>query len=133
MAEGIARKLLSPNTASNKQIHIFSAGVAAAEGSGATQEAARAAASLGVDIGAHRSLPLTREMITGASMIFAMTNAHVRAIVDADPSAKNKTFTLDPSGEDIPDPIGFAQDVYDQTAAAISRAIEQRAGLIVGR
>ena len=133
MAEGIARSVLAGGAGGAEQVNVFSAGVMAGEGSGATPESVRAVAAMGVDISAHRSVRLTPAMIAGADMIFGLTDSHVRAIVSMDPGAAAKVFTLDPGGGDIPDPIGQSQGVYDQTAAAIRDAIEQRAGLIAGR
>jgi protein-tyrosine-phosphatase len=88
---------------------------------------------MGVDIAAHRSLPLTPAMIAGADIIFGMTNSHVHAVLSMDPASEAKVFALDPEGGDILDPFGQSQEIYDQTAAAIHGAIEQRAGLIAGR
>ena len=56
----------------------------------------RAAASLGIDLGGHRSRLLTADLLRtdGADLVIAMTREHLRAIIGVDPGAWRRTFTL---------------------------------------
>ena len=94
-----------------------SAGVSAADGLSASGAACQALAARGLDGRAHRSRPLTRELIDAASMIVVMTNAH-RAIVQRRyPEAAGRVFLLRDfdsrtRGEDEEDPIGGTPGEY---------------------
>ena len=79
----------------------------------------------GLDLAAHRSRELTRELIAEADVILAMTRNHLAAINAIDPTAARKAATLDPEGADVPDPIGSPLSVYTETAERI-RALARR-------
>lgn len=126
MAEAIARDLLSKRPAGVVQTRAVSAGVGAFPGMPATEEAVAALRGLGVDPGRHSSRPLTRELLSEAEVIYAMTPAHLAAILSMDPSTQGRAFLLDPEGRDISDPLGMSQDAYNQTAARIRASILRR-------
>lgn len=126
MAEAIGRGLLAQDAAPDPRIHIFSAGTGAAPGMPATPEAEQAVEALGLSIADHSSTPLTPEMVEGADAIYAMTQSHIQAVLAISPTSADRVFLLDPDGREIPDPIGYPQHVYDQTAQAITRAIRRR-------
>lgn len=91
-----------------------------------TPEARRAIEALGVRGPGHLSRPLTRRMIAEADVIFTMSASHLRAVVEMDPDAADKVQTLDPSGSDIPDPIGSSPEVYARTARRIQALVRAR-------
>lgn len=124
MAEAIARALLAEAGDATGTV-IRSAGTSAATGVPATPEALRALGRLGIDGSAHRSEPLTAELIASADVIFTMTESHARAALAIDPGAAHKLLPVDPAG-DVPDPIGGPQQVYDATAARLREAIARR-------
>lgn len=126
MAEAIALDAIAKASDKPGAVNVFSAGLGAAEGAPATEESIEALRKLGVKAPLHHSISLTREMIAKADLIFAMTGAHVARILDIDPSARDKVYTLDPEGRDVPDPIGAPQGVYDHTARELRRLIEVR-------
>ncbi len=104
-----------------------SAGVAAWRGAPASAEAVAVMRELGIDVSAHRSRPLTKELADGADVILAMTEDHRREIARRFPEAKAKThlvtgFGLGPA-RDVADPIGLPEDVYrhirDEIIAAL--------------
>jgi len=123
MAEGIARSLLEKSPPGVKTV-VRSAGVSAYGGAGATVEAIVAARKYGADLTTHRSTPLTREVLSNADMVYAMTRSHAEMARTIDPGADVQL--LDPDGGDIPDPIGSPQSAYDETASAIERLVRAR-------
>ena len=93
-----------------------SAGVAAWGGAPPTPEAVEAMREIGVDISAHRSRALSRQMVAEANVVLAMTEEHRREIERRFPEARGKTFLLNGFGlgeaRDIADPVGYPEDVY---------------------
>jgi len=129
MAEAIGRHLVLPNGSGKPDqspINIFSAGTHAMSGAPATAEAILSVEKLGIMMHQHRSTSLTAEMVRGADVVFAMAHGHLQAIVALAPEAKARIELLDPEGNDIPDPLGYPQHVYDETARAILEAIQSR-------
>ena len=122
MAEAIARDLLGDGSG----VTVRSAGVAAGEGYPATAEAQEAMKRMGLDLSAHRSQPVTRELIDGSDVIFAMTDGHRRDMLALDPSAAARVFLLDPGGGSIPDPIGMPLEDYVDTARVLRDLIARR-------
>jgi protein-tyrosine phosphatase len=107
-------------------LHIRSAGVGAGSGTPRTPEAMKAVKSRGFDPAPGSSQPLTRKMIEEADLIYGMTRSHVAAVLAMDPTARTKTALLDPSGEDVSDPIGSPQNAYNEVAARMESMIGRR-------
>jgi L-threonylcarbamoyladenylate synthase len=133
MAAAIARSLThkSEGDASELVTKVRSAGAFASDGEPITRESVEALKGLGIDerdAASHTSRELTRQMVAEADVIYTMTAAHAREVRRLDPSAADRIMTLDPSGEDIPDPIGGAQEVYTRTARKLKELIEKRLG-----
>lgn len=125
MAESIAAGLLA-KTPGGESVRVMSAGSAAGIGMPMTPEAADAVRELGLTPRPHASRPLTRKLIAEADVVLAMTRSHAAAVMDLDPGAADKVQTLDPSGRDVPDPIGMGPEVYTQTARRIRELISRR-------
>lgn len=125
MAEAIARHLVERRASSPVATIVGSAGTGAG-GSRATPEAAEAMRRRGLDLSAHRSRPLTRELTESADVIFAMTARHAEAVRHIDPDAADRVFLLDPEGRDVEDPIGLPQDEYERVANLLERLIDER-------
>lgn len=123
MAEGIARAILAQEPPGVETI-VRSAGVSAFGGAAATSEAIEAARTFGADLSNHHATPLTREVLAGADVVYAMTRSHAEMARAIDPSVEVRL--LDPSGRDIPDPIGSPQSAYDETARVIERDVRAR-------
>jgi len=132
MAESIARRVLADHGIAPDQARVASAGAFAGDGGSATREAIRAAASLGADLSNFRSRALRPEILRDADVIFAMSASHVGAILEMDPSCADRVYLLDPSGADVPDPLGGPQSLYDRTARRIHELIEARLDDIEG-
>ncbi len=128
MAEAIARSLISERGADGLEISVGSAGTSAGAGSPASAQTAGALRALGIEPAEHRSRPLTRQLIAEADLIYAMTAWHRQEVLALDPTAASRTTVLDATGQDVPDPVGLPQDVYNQTAQRLRELVAQRLG-----
>jgi protein-tyrosine phosphatase len=135
MAEAIAAGLAARSRGSaggmgeeGAPIVVSSAGTGAAGGGGAphTPEGNEAVRKLGFVPTRTGSRLLTRQMIVEADVIYAMTRSNLAGVLRLDPGARDKASLLDPSGEEVADPIGLPQQVYDETARSIERMVAGR-------
>lgn len=127
MAEAVLRdRALRPAAKGAVPILVQSAGVTASNGAGMTPEAADALKASGVDPGRHSSKRLTPALLHEADVVYTMTKAHARAVLAMDPTMAGRVETLDPSGADVPDPIGGPIEVYRQTLERLGTLIDQR-------
>ncbi len=127
MAEAVLRdRALRPATKGSVPILVQSAGVTASNGMAMTPEAVEALKAMGVDPGRHASKRLTPEVLREADVVYTMTKAHARAVLAMDPTMAGRVETLDPSGADVPDPIGGPMEVYRQTLERLGALIDQR-------
>jgi protein-tyrosine-phosphatase len=131
MAEALARASLVKQLGGGamelekRGISIISAGSSAVAGSPAAAPAVEAVKPMGGDLSAHRSKPLSVELIHQADAIFTMSRAHAAAVLSLVPAAADKTTTLDPAG-DIEDPIGGSLALYVDLAAYLRQLINKR-------
>ena len=131
MAEVLAAKLLADQRGlavddlEAAGVRVMSAGVFAMPGQPAAAEAIEAMSKAGLDLSGHRSRTLSPELVQEADVIYAMTEAHRRAVLDMVPAAADKVHLLDPSG-DVADPIGSDATAYQRTAEMIRRRLDQR-------
>lgn len=125
MAEGLFRKMLGANSG----ISVASAGVSAAKGQRPSENASRVMLEdEHVDISAHRSQPVTAELVNRASWIFAMTRDHQDLLEVLFPSAEGKIRLirdLESPGKDIPDPVGRGRSSYVSCKETIKSALEK--------
>jgi protein-tyrosine phosphatase len=63
-------------------------------GSPAPEEVLNAAARFGLDLGSHRSLEVSEDLLLQSDLIIGLTRRHVREIAVAAPSTWPRTFTL---------------------------------------
>lgn len=125
MAEGLMKK----RVADMPQIIVRSAGVAAYDGMGPSDEAVYAVRGYDVDISGHRARRLTDAMIKESDMMLVMEPVHKRHIISRVPYAEPRVFLLKEfsargDGVSIPDPIGMGAQFYERVAAIIDEAIE---------
>jgi len=131
MAEAIAKQIIAAErgiaTADLEAagVRVISAGAFTTSGMPAAREAVEAMSKLGIDLSNHRSRTLTPELIREADVIYCMTDSHLEAALELDPTAKSKAVLLDPNG-DIDDPIGGSLTVYQRCAELLRRRIESR-------
>lgn len=131
MAAAVTRHMLAERLGcrsdqlADRGVVVNSAGTMAGRGGRATREAVEVGRRRELDLSSHRSTRLSVELINGADYIFAMTQAHVNAVTDLVPSARARVGTLIP-GEDIDDPIGGTDQVYQRCLVQIEGALKTR-------
>lgn len=125
MAEAIAADLLLTMD-QGIPTRVGSAGVGASGGEPPTPESVEALGQISVFPPPRLSRALTPEMIAEAEAVFVMTRSHLEAVRRIDPSSSGKVCLLDPAGEDVPDPIGSGQTVYNQTAKRLQELVRRR-------
>ena len=103
----------------------LSAGVSARVGAPITPEAAEVLQSLSVPVQPHAARNLTPELAAEAEMIFCMTSAVRKAVIEMLPSVANKTLCLSDDA-DVPDPIGKGMAAYLACAGQIQRLVRLR-------
>jgi protein-tyrosine phosphatase len=103
---------------------VLSAGLSAMPGGPAAAEAVTVARQYGGDLSGHRSRPLTPELAAQADFLVAMTRGHVRALEGCFPRLGAAPRLLDGSGQDIADPIGQDQAVYEECGQQIWKHLE---------
>ena len=136
MGEGIFRKYLAEKL-QRKVDHldkmgykVSSAGIIDLASSPASTEAVAACAAKGIDIKAHRSRAISQELIEESDFIFTMSRMHIERIVAFIPEAASKC-SLITKDKDIPDPIGQGQQVFNNCAELIEKAVKKRIGDLV--
>ncbi len=134
IAEALCRRILSRRLGVREEellalgYEISSAGTATVGGGRASESATDAALAAGLDISAHRTRALTREMLRDADRIFAMSSRHAEAARELCPEASGKISLLDPDGEEIEDPIGYDLERFSEVVKQMERCIEKRVG-----
>jgi tRNA threonylcarbamoyl adenosine modification protein (Sua5/YciO/YrdC/YwlC family) len=132
MAETIARKLIADRLGcrteqlEDRGVIVQSAGLSAMSGGCAAQEAVDVMTSMGLDVSAHESQPLTGQMVRNADIILPMTRSHRQAILSQWPDAGKRTELLALDQSDIPDPIGGPPEVYRRCAEQLRSELESR-------
>jgi len=124
MAEGLLRALLPEDSG----WEISSAGVCAADGWPASENAVEAMREKKIDISGLTSTTLTPELIEAADLLITMTEGHRQAVLAAVPESDGKVFLLKSFGiaqsaADIFDPVGQTLDVYRQVRDEIDAAL----------
>lgn len=106
-------------------VRALSAGVSAKVGAPLTPEAQAVLGSLNVPVRPHAARNLTPELAHEAEMIFCMTSAHRKAVIEMIPEVAWKTYCLDPEA-DLEDPIGMGLAVYVDCARRIQDLVSRR-------
>ena len=132
LAAGLCRKLLAerlhcaPDQLPARGFVVLSAGVSAMMGMGATAAAIETARRRGVDLEGHVSQPLSPALLAQADYVFAMTQSHLRAFPMRCGDLGQRMELLASTGEDISDPIGGDEQVYDECADRITACLQER-------
>src|SRR5262249_42156808 len=109
LAEALCKKRLAdalgcdPRELPARGLHVLSAGLAAAAGAPAADEAVQAARAYGADLSGHASQPLSAELAAQADFLVVMTQGHRRALLEHYPSLGAALRPLDSQGA-IADP-----------------------------
>ena len=131
MAEGIFRKYLAEKLQCDIDrlneigYKTGSAGIMDIGGFPASAEAIAACCDKGIDIKAHRSRALSRQLIEESDYIYAMARMHRERVIALSPEAADKCVLL-AEDKDVPDPIGQPQEVYNRCAEMIEEAVKIR-------
>lgn len=131
MAEGLCRRYLAERLGCRiDQLQrlgysIQSAGITEISGIPASSGARAACAARGVDIGGHKSRPLTAELIQQSDLILAMDQMHIDEVLTLAPEVRDRCMLLDEM-RPIQDPVGQSAEVFEQCADQIWVAIDKR-------
>jgi protein-tyrosine-phosphatase len=126
MAEGLLRARLARDEARRGWL-VGSAGVWTVDGRPASANGIREMARRGIDLGGHHSRSVTRELMSEADLVLAMTRGHAEALTAAFPEYGAKVYLLSEMvGQmyDIADPYGGTRFEYAHTARQLERLIE---------
>jgi L-threonylcarbamoyladenylate synthase len=133
MAEGLARKRIADRLAipvarlSEFGFVLESMGVFAGHGAPASRLAIQVMKEEGVDLSTHSSRAAMARDLSSFDRIYCMTKTHREALSRALPPGKDQNLELlDPSGRDVPDPIGGTREDYLEALRMIRSAIETR-------
>lgn len=127
MAEALLRARLASDEA-RRDWQVASAGVWAAEGRPASTYSVEEMARRGIDLRAHRSRNVTRELMAEADLVLAMTRNHVEALGAAFPEyIPNVHLVSQMVGKeyDIYDPYGGTRLEYTYVARELARLVEE--------
>ncbi|MHC4608206.1 MAG: L-threonylcarbamoyladenylate synthase [Planctomycetota bacterium] len=116
----------SPTGLKEQGWRVLSAGTAAGSGGSATDGAVAAMEKRGLNVRGHRSRPVTISMVEDADRVYAMTNWHRRVLTEWMPDMAARIELLDPGGEEIADPFGSGNEVYEECAKRIHGCLEKR-------
>jgi len=126
MAEYFAKEYIKENNI--EDIEVSSAGINAAIGEKATQEAIEVMQEKGIDIMKHKSKMLMEEDLKENDKVFTMTNSHKEVIEDMydyDEVYTLKHFVKSCEDCDILDPYGYDVDIYRETRDEIEQAVKK--------
>lgn len=123
MAVAIARHLAGPDPA---DLLLDSAGLEAHDGMSASPMAMKALRARGIDLTKHRAKKMTPQLASWASTVFTMTPLRISRLLTAFPTVAHRAWLIDPTGREIPDPIGGTLADYVATADALDRSIRVR-------
>ena len=126
MAAGLLRQRLAADNA-NARHRVLSAGVWAADGEPASENAITAMAERGIDISDHRSHSLTNEEVAEADLILVMTREHARLVRHTWSQYAWKVYLLsEMTGKhrDVEDPYRGPIEEYRACTRTMSRYID---------
>jgi len=105
-------------------VTVKSAGIAAASGAPASENAVKAMAEEGIDICDHAASPVDGAALDRADAVYAMTEAHRAALAAKYPQYAHKLKVL---GGGVDDPFGGGPDIYRRTRDALRQHARQLA------
>ena len=132
MAVALAKRMLAdrfgcePEELADRGIEVASCGTGAVGGLPVTRHAAEALAERNLDADDHRSRPMTVDALLAADYIWVMTRGQRDAAAALAREAAGRVSLLDPSGEEIGDPMGGDVGGYRTCLAHLARAVAQR-------
>jgi tRNA threonylcarbamoyl adenosine modification protein (Sua5/YciO/YrdC/YwlC family) len=116
-------------------VDVLSAGIMMG-GLSATEATRKLLAQEGIDVSAHRSQRITRDLIRKSDIILAMERRHEEGVLEIAPQAKNRVFLLKEFAKikdndlNIADPISKSEDFYARIFGLIKDAVDTVVKLI---
>ncbi|MDS1030348.1 low molecular weight protein arginine phosphatase [Bacillota bacterium LX-D] len=137
MAEALAKDYMQKNNLL-ACMKVASAGTFAFNGSPASDNAVAALQEKNIDLSAHRSRALDKELLLAADLVLTMTKSHKRQILALHPEFGEKTFTLyeyigENPQQDVSDPFGQPLEVYRSTASELEKAVRKAVQKFAGQ
>lgn len=130
MAEALCKQLLATRLGCSVEelvprgYLVVSAGLAAYPDLPAAEYAVTIAAEHGADLANHRSRILDPDIVLHADHLICMTREHRDMLTQFFPDRSCEPRLLSSAEEDLPDPVGQAEDVYRACAACVRRELE---------
>ncbi|MDI3547309.1 MAG: ribose 5-phosphate isomerase [Halanaerobiales bacterium] len=133
MAEHLFRRIIDEDSDLKGKWEISSAGIAALPGQGPSKYAIKVLKDEGIDINEHLSRQLDEKLVKEADLILTMTGAHKEMVLQIDPEARDKVFTLKEfagikNDLDIADPFGQSEEVYQEVRDEIKAHLKEVIG-----
>ena len=128
MAEKLLQHALTGQDAPLNQIEIVSAGVAAGYGDPASANSVAALKKIKLDLGRHKSQPLTQDLIDRAFLILGMTQSHINVLNHYYTGLPERVhlfreFMSKDETPEIPDPYGQNYGAYATCLDSMVEAI----------
>ncbi|MBN2068256.1 MAG: low molecular weight protein arginine phosphatase [Opitutales bacterium] len=128
MAEKLLEHALKAEDAPLSNIKVISAGVSAWDGEAASPNSVKALKKVGIDLSKHRSRELTRDLMDKATLVVAMTQAHLQMIRQFFPNSRAQLMLVrellpPPADPEIGDPWGSDLESYEACRDSIVEAI----------
>jgi len=129
MAAGLLRHMLARKIGCKDHelgefgYHVESAGTGAFSGAAASAPAIKAMKARNIDISGHDAQPIKLEQINRADYIFTMTAYHLDMVANMSAPPKRARQIDD---DDIEDPIGGNDEVYENCAKRLEKALHNR-------
>ena len=127
MAEAIARQVAEERGLAD--VVVTSAGTGAYEGATASDGALLVGMERGTDLGAHRSQPLTRELVADSEIVLVMSPQHLQRVREL--GGEGKAYLLTDfashgaSARAVSDPFGGDLEMYRATYEELEREIRR--------
>ena len=117
MAEKLLQHALAAKGPPLSRLEVVSAGVASGYGDPASANSVAALKKVQLDLGAHKSQPLTSDLVDRAYAIFGMTDSHLEILKHYFPELPERVhlfreFLGEDEDDQIPDPFGQDFDAY---------------------
>lgn len=117
-------------------IEVFSAGISAPIGRGASSEVIQLLKDEGIDVSKHSVQCVTEEMLKRNDLILVMERIQEEAILGKSPLLKNRVYLLkgfsqfSQGGLEIEDPLGKGMDVYKRVFSDMKGMVDKLEGLV---
>ena len=123
MAEALFKAHLGPNL---PDWLVGSAGTWALEGDEAAEKAQQALLPRGIDLSAHRSRPVSRDLLEKFNLILVMERSHKEALRLEFPDLTERIYLISEmvgSNRDIRDPMGGSRADFEQSIREMERIL----------